>query len=194
MIAVLTGQVHVGKTTVCRAVAELARQRGYCVRGILTPPILDEKGERLGIEALDLATGERRVLARVHQPDAQTGATLKPFGLGEEYHSPHVGPYHFDPEVLQWGQDVIARAIGMGCDLLIIDEIGRLELEQNSGFNKVLDLLRSSVIPRCLLVVRDTLLDSFRQRLPGLEFITFTVTVENRHALPMEIVQRLFLA
>ncbi|MBC7233000.1 MAG: hypothetical protein H5T68_07165 [Chloroflexi bacterium] len=194
MIAVLTGPVHIGKTTVCRAVADLVRQRGYCVRGILTPPILDKQEVRLGIEVLDLATGERRVLARVRQPNDLPEGPIEPSKQGEEYNGPHVGPYHFDPEALQWGQDVVARAIGLGCDLLIVDEIGRLELEQNSGFNHVLDLLVTSVVPRCLLVVRDTLLDAFRRRVPDLEPIVFEVTVENRHTLPMEIAQRLFLA
>ncbi|MGC8788172.1 MAG: nucleoside-triphosphatase [Anaerolineae bacterium] len=192
MIAVLTGPVHIGKTTVCRAVADLVRQRGYCVRGILTLPILGKNGVRLGIEVLDLATGERRVLARVYHPNDQTEGSVghsKP----EEHHGPRVGPYYFDPEALQWGQDVVAEAIGVGCDLLIIDEIGRLELEQDTGFNHILDLLVTSVVPRCLLVVRGTLLDAFRRRVPELEFIIFEVTVDNRNTLPVEIAQRLFL-
>ena len=63
--AILTGDVRVGKTTVCQAVVDLARERDYCVSGILTPPILDDKGMRLGINVTDLATGEHRVLARV---------------------------------------------------------------------------------------------------------------------------------
>ncbi|MGQ9492961.1 MAG: nucleoside-triphosphatase [Anaerolineae bacterium] len=193
MIAILTGQVHIGKTTVCRTVADLVRQRGYCVHGILTPPILNEKGERLGIEVLDVATGERRVLARVVQLRDQQRPSCNLSSSAEEYPGPHIGPYCFDPEALQWGQDVIARAIGTGCDLLIVDEIGRLELEQNSGFIRVLDLLGTSIVPRYLLVVRDTLLNAFHQRLPQLEFITFTVTVDNRHTLPMEITQKLFL-
>ena len=46
--AVLTGEVHVGKTTVCRAVVHLARQRGYCVRGILTTADPRRTGQRLG--------------------------------------------------------------------------------------------------------------------------------------------------
>lgn len=176
--AVLTGKVHIGKTTVCRAVADLARERGYCVCGILTPPILDEEGERLGVEVVDLASGERRELAR----------------LDRQFGGPSVGPYHFDPLALQWTQDVVARAIAVGCDLLIVDEIGRLELEQKQGVHHVLDLLQTSVVLRSLLVVRATLLDAFRRRLPELAFITFVVTDDNRKTLPSEIAQRFFLA
>jgi len=174
---VLTGKVHVGKTTVCSVVADSARQRGYCVRGILTPPILDKEGTRLGIEVLDLYSGERRELAR----------------MDRELGGPRVGPYSFDASALQWGQDVIARAIAAGCDLLIVDEIGRLELEQDKGFSHVLHLLATSVVPRTLLVVRITLLQKFRQRLPELEFIAFELDENNRDTLPDKIARRLFL-
>ena len=174
--AVLTGDVHIGKTTVCQAVVDLARQRRYCVRGILTLPILDKKGQRLGLDVLDLSDGKQRKLARV----------------GQDFGGPSVGPYHFDPAALQWGGDVIARAIAVGCDLLVVDEIGRLELEQNTGFSQVLELLATNVVPRSLLVVRTVLLDAFRRRLPGLEYITFEVTVDNRDVIPAEIAQGLF--
>lgn len=178
MNAVLTGRVHLGKTTACRAVVELARQNGRCVRGILTPPILDEDGTRLGVEVLDLDSGCRRQLARV---DRDLGG-------------PRVGPYSFDVSALQWGHDVIARGIAAGCDLLIVDEIGRLELEQSKGFHKVLDLLASSILPRTLTIVRDSLLERFLARLPEIRFTIFDLTRENRDDLPLEIAQRLYLA
>lgn len=174
---VLTGEVHVGKTTVCRAVADLAHERGYCVGGILTTPIFSPTGQRVGLTLFDLTTAGQRILARVD----------------EGYGGPSVGPYHFDPAALQWGQGILARAIAVGCDLLVVDEIGRLELEQNTGFNQVLDLLVTSVVPRSLLVVRGALLDAFRRRLPGLSYITSEVTTANRNAVPAEVTRRLFL-
>jgi nucleoside-triphosphatase THEP1 len=154
----------------------------------LTPPILDENGVRLGIEVVDLASGERRVLARRSGPDVGQPR------LEGDFAGPRVGPYRFSRRALQWGQDVVARAIAVGCDLLVVDEIGRLELERNEGFDHVLDLLETSIVLRSLVVVRATLLGTFRQRLPELEFITFEVTDNNRHTLPLEITERLFLA
>ncbi len=194
--AVLTGAVHIGKTTICQAVADLVQERGYCVRGILTPPILDEKGKRLGIEVLDLATGEHRVLARVwreaeHAVPASKGWELT---VGGNFAGPQVGIYQFDPAALQWGREAVSRAIAVGCDLLIVDEIGRLELVRNEGFHQVLRLLQTSIVLRSLLVVRFELLDRFRAHMPDLEFITFEVTAANRHVLPFEITERLFLA
>jgi nucleoside-triphosphatase THEP1 len=184
---VLTGEVHIGKTTVCRAVVELARERGYCVRGILTPPILDSQGTRLGIETVNLATGVRRELARVWRGQRKKEEDW-------DWDGPHMGPYFFDSGVLEWAQDTISHDIALGCDLLVIDEIGRLELERGIGFSQVLDPLDTGVVVRSLLVVRATLLEAFRRRLPGLEFLTFTVTPDNRADLATEIAARLFLS
>ena len=175
---VLIGDLHVGKTSVCRAVVNLARQRGYSVGGILTTTDLDAAGQRLGFTLLNLATAEERTLARVDR----------------DYGGPSVGPFHFDPVVLQWGYDIVAGAIATGCDLLVVDEIGRLELEQNTGFGRLLDLLTASTVPRSLLVVRSALLIAFRRRVPGLGHATFEVTLGNRDAAPTQVAQRLSLS
>lgn len=174
---VLTGEVHVGKTTICRAVVDLARQRGYRVRGFLTLPIFDRAGQRLGFTLLNLANAEQRELARVERC----------------YGGPTVGPFHFDPAVLQWGYDIVAEAVAEGCDLLVMDEVGRLELEQDTGFAPALDLLVGDVVPRGLLVVRSALLDAFRRRVLHLEYVTFEVTIHNREAAPVQVAQWLLL-
>ena len=84
-VAVLvTGRRGVGKTTVCQAVAELARRRGYRPQGVITPALyacpepLDFAQDKLcrraypadweltkvGFEAVDVGSGERWPLAR----------------------------------------------------------------------------------------------------------------------------------
>jgi len=175
---VLTGDLHVGKTTVCRKVVDLARQRDYSVGGILTTTSLQPGGQRLGFVLQDLATAERRELARVDR----------------DYGGPSVGPFRFDPAVLQWGYDIVAQTIAAGCDLLVVDEIGRLELEQSTGFSQVLDLLAASSVTRSLLVVRSSLLEAFRQRVPELEYVVFEVTRDNRDFAPRRVARRLSLA
>jgi nucleoside-triphosphatase THEP1 len=136
------------------------------------------------------------VLAQVWRHNDHSQADVAGTALSRlqgEFSGPRVGVYQFDPAALQWGQDAVARAIASGCDLVIVDEIGRLELEQNGGFRHVLELLETSILLRSLLVVRAELLDKFHAALPGLPFVTFEVTEENRHTLPYEITERFFL-
>ena len=157
----LTGRRGVGKTTVCQAVAELARRRGYRPGGVITPalyacpePVLsracpersrrvegrsrrDSRGAKVGFEAVDVGSGERWPLARTDQ----------------ELGGPRVGPYSFDSAGLARALRVLRRAATAGtgatnrrnsavpCDLLMVDEIGPLELEQGEGFAPILDLV-----------------------------------------------------
>ncbi len=140
-----------GKTTVCQAVADLARRLGYRPNGVITPALYacPERSRRacpadwelgiwdlgfakVGFEAMDVGSGERWPLARTDQD------------LG----GPRVGPYSFDPAALARALRVLRRACPeqsrrvatAGCDLLIVDEIGPLELEQGKGFAPILDL------------------------------------------------------
>jgi nucleoside-triphosphatase THEP1 len=173
-IGVLVGPVSVGKTTVAARVAGLVRAQGLVCGGLLAPAIFDGCGQKVGIRGVDLRTGERLTLARV----------------GRELGGPTVGPYSFDAAALTWAIDVIERDAG-DCDLLIVDEIGRLELEQGSGLAPVLLCLASGRVGRSLVLVRDSLLDLFRKKLAPVELNLFQVTEDNRQELPSRVVAAL---
>lgn len=174
--AVVTGPIGIGKTTVCRCVIRSAQALGYIVRGILTPALYDERGEKIGIAICDIASGAERVLARVSD-DVQRRT---------------VGMYAFDQEALEWGQRILADAPSARCDLLMVDEVGPLELHRGGGFAVALDLVRENAVPRSLVVVRETLLEAYRQRLGGAPIAAFRVTAANRDRVSAEITAYLF--
>ncbi len=165
-----------GKTTVCQAVAGLARRRGYQPGGVLTPALYDSQGTKVGLEAMDVGSGERWLLART---DLELGG-------------PRVGPYSFDSDGLARALRVLRRAATAGCDLFMIDEIGPLELEQGEGFAPILDLLPIREPTHTLIVVRPELLDRLRRRWKSVRPATFNVTEEERDELPRQIVERLW--
>ena len=182
----LTGERQVGKTTVCRQVAELARGLGYGPAGVLTPVILDKDGFPVARHALMVSDGEQRLLAQANSDLEKRNPKLSKGA------PPRTGRYSFDAGVFSW---VIARlqgAISQGCDLLIVDEIGPLELEQGRGLAPLLSDLSTEKLPPLLLVVRPELTEQLQRRLPDIPFHTFTVTQENRQALPNAIVKELF--
>jgi len=177
MILLLSGEIGVGKTSVCQRVAELARAQGHHPRGVLTPPLYDESGAKIGFEALDVARGHRWVLART---DRDLGG-------------PRIGPYTFDGTALQQAIDLLRDAIDEDADLLILDEIGPLELVQGSGFAPVLDELPLQGPGHMLLVVRPSLIQELRRRLGNPDVAVFTVTCDNRDNLPRRIMRELRL-
>jgi len=174
-LALVTGDIKVGKTTVVGQVVALARRQGYVCAGLWAPAhVID--GRKAGIEAVDLSSGERRLLARVATDEA-----------GER-----VGRYTFDPAVTAWANRVLAEAVAAQPDLLVIDEIGPLELERGGGLAPALEPLAAGCVPRALVVVRTWLLDTLRARLPSIQIAAFAVDVETRESVPERVVSWLF--
>lgn len=173
-IGLLTGPVGVGKTTVAERVVGLARRQGSACGGVLAPAMLDGCGQKVGIWGVDLGTGERRILARTDQ------------GLC----GPSIGPYSFDADTLAWVVGAVQRAIG-ACDLLVVDEIGKLELWQGIGLAPLLPPLAAGEVERSLILVRDSLLSEVQARLARVEQVVFRVDEENRGALAPDILSHL---
>ena len=135
-IGLLTGSVGVGKTTVAERVAGLARRQGIHCGGLLAPAMVNSCGQKVGIWGVDISTGERCVLART---DRDLGG-------------PAIGFYSFDASALDWAVGVLDSAIG-ACDLLIVDEIGKLELWRGIGLAPVLPRLSAGEVERNLNLV-----------------------------------------
>jgi len=124
------------------------------VDGLLCPALF-EAGEKRGIIATALRSGESRLLAVPHRlPDPQS--------LG----------YRFDEQALAWADRVIAASTPS--DLLIVDELGPLEIEMGRGFLSAFDLLRHGDYRLAVVVVRPSLLELFAVRM-GLPFETLRV-------------------
>jgi nucleoside-triphosphatase THEP1 len=161
MVIVVTGEIGIGKTTVCEKVVAIAKRLGYSCGGILTPK------SKEGIAIVDVQTGEEKVLASTNNI----------------YQGPHIGKYYFNPEGIDFGIKAIDR--GTYSDILLVDELGHLELK-GEGFAKVLELIRAGKVKNSVLVIRKELLPAFSARLGPKLSITET-TVENRNELPQKI-------
>jgi len=173
-VGLLTGPVGVGKTTVAERVAGEARRRGLVCGGLLAPALKDNCGHKVGVWGVDLLTAERRILACT----------------GRDLGGPAVGPYSFDAAALSWALGVLEKALG-ACDLLFVDEMGKLEIERGIGLAPFLPRLSTGEAGRSLVLVRDSLLDDLRARLAPAEQAVFVVDEKNRDALPPAIIERI---
>ena len=162
MVIIVTGDIGAGKTTVCRKVIELAQDQGYTCGGILTFKAPDES-----LTILDIQTGEREVFA----------------STDKDLNGPKTPKYSFSPEGIDFGIRAIEN--GAASDVLIVDEIGRLELG-GEGFTKSLELIKTGRVKNSILVIREQLLSDFLTRL-GSNPSIFETTTSNRDRLPQEI-------
>ncbi len=176
LIALLVGETGAGKTTVCERVACLARRRGLVVGGIITRPLKDAGGRKVGLEAVDLGSGSGRLLASLERP------------LGDL----RQGPYFFDPAAFAWAAQAMGAALAAGPDLVILDEIGPLELRDGRGFAPLLGPLLAAGYP-ALLVVRRSWRRALEGRL-GVPALAFEVDAGTRDAAPGEVLGALCAA
>ncbi|MEJ2446844.1 MAG: nucleoside-triphosphatase [Anaerolineales bacterium] len=145
-INLLTGQIQSGKTSLCLAVSEAARERGLQLGGLISPAVFDG-GNKTAIDVLDLKTSGRRRLAELKGNQASELETIR---------------WSFLPEAIEWGNRALLKAVP--CDLLIIDELGPLEFYQDEGWVNAFSILESGRFQAALLVVRPSLLEEACRR------------------------------
>ncbi len=149
-LLIVTGEVGAGKTTWCQGWIKYVRARQVTVCGLLSPARFED-GHKTGIRLVNLATAEERLLAWLRAGEDTTGVATQ--------------RWQFDPAVLAWG-DTILRAIEH-TDVLVIDELGPLELERGEGWVSALALLDSSRhYDMACVVVRPALVPAALARWP----------------------------
>jgi nucleoside-triphosphatase THEP1 len=168
-IVTLTGAPGCGKTTVCERAVALARSQGWQVAGLLTLP-RTSAGRTIGLDVEDVLSGERLALAEERGPTD----------------GPSTGRWHFHRRALEWGSARLDAALS--ADLLIIDELGPLELVLGLGWANGVSVLDAGRYSLGLVVVRPSLLPLLRLRLPATEAGTVVVGADNRDQLPRDLV------
>lgn len=143
----LTGPVHSGKTSLLDSLGREAERSSVRFQGYLSPAVWEE-GKHIGYDLLTL-------------PERLLFPFLRKGGLPNR---PSAGPYYLDPEALDAALGLI-RA-GAAAPLLIVDEIGPLELE-GKGVWPALEEVFARPPEKMLLTIRDSLIDPFRVRIPG---------------------------
>lgn len=185
-VTILTGARGTGKTLFCRA---LANHPGAA--GVYSPPCETAPGRRYGMDAVLVPGGTRFPLARITHPErtplgrrrrSAASYTLDEPPRDDSFDDATIrsgiarGPFTFSAAALvrvaaglTWGARLESTR------LVIIDEVGPLEVEEKSGlWTSLLELLRGSrETPRraLLIVARPSLVVSLsalvRQERPG---------------------------
>jgi nucleoside-triphosphatase THEP1 len=91
--------------------------------------------------------------------------------------------------VFEWGNEVLSRSLP--CDLLIIDELGPLEVLGNRGWSNALSVLDAGDYAAALVVCRPGLLDRLQERIGKSKGETHEVDLRNRDTLATVILQLL---
>ncbi|MFO8132861.1 MAG: NTPase [Thermoplasmatota archaeon] len=165
----ITGMPRVGKTEGLISVIKRLEDE-YTFGGMITDSI-EEKGERVGFKVMDWQTKQEGVFAHVD--------------LDTVY---RVGKYRIDLKVLEKiGVPAIERAVDdEDTDIVIIDEVGKMELESDAFRDAVRRALEED--KPLLLTLHKKSRDSLLQDIRNMDDVRILeITSVNRNILPYKI-------
>ncbi len=160
LLVLITGESEAGKTTWCRALIDRALARGLQPRGLISPAVFDSVS-KIAIDLVDIASRERKRLAE-RRPADQSPAV---YARGTHN-------WLFNDPVLAWGNAVLLNL--PPSDLLILDELGPLELLENDGLTSGLKLIDEGQYRLACVVIRPSLLATALERWPWAKVLNIT--------------------
>ncbi len=165
----VTGRPGIGKTTAVAKVVELLSRDGYKVGGFISREVR-KGGTRIGFEVVNLKTGEKGWLARVE-------------GRG----GPRVGKYTVDLESFETiGVKALERSL-IEDDVIVVDEIGPMELFSNEFKNIVWRALESPKPVIATIHWKASRYSFGKSVLSRRDVKVIDLTFANRNRVPFEI-------
>ena len=162
---IVTGPREVGKTSFIKYLLNLAKANGVDAAGVLSPAVFVEE-KKTGINLQDPRTGVSQRLAILRHSENEGVFTER---------------WLFSKEVMDWGNELLASAIP--CDLLIVDELGPIELERGEGWQNGITALSSGEYQAAVVVIRPELLDTASQLWPNANIITIQSNQDSQNNL-----------
>ena len=145
---ILSGPREIGKTSFLISLLKQTSLLNLSTAGLISPAVF-ENGKKTAIDLLDLQSGITRRLA---------------YRRKEKDEGVLTGHWTFDPEVLNWGNQVLGKSCP--CDLLVVDELGPIELERGQGWQNGILALSSGNYKAAVAVIRPELIEKACQLWP----------------------------
>lgn len=143
-----------GKTTLILKIVHELQKKHLGIAGLVSPGIFDGE-QKVAIELVDLTSWESRLLARL---------------TAEEETDLRFGDWSFSEETLQWGNQMLAHLPKR--DVLVLDEIGPLELDLNQGLRKGLQTLAEHEFQLGLITLRPRCVERVVGLFPDIELFS----------------------
>lgn len=172
-VFILTGSRGQGKTTQIQKVIGDLKERNITVGGIYSPKVA-ENNKIIGYDIVDIGKNKREVFLR----------------LSEDKNLNKVGKYSIFPQGLQLGSEALSVADNLKNMIIIIDEVGQLELDDQGWAGNVQDLISASK-NHILLVVRESLTEKVIQKWNLSQCSVFNISGTNSFTLSESIIEQI---
>jgi nucleoside-triphosphatase THEP1 len=140
-ICIISGPLHMGKTTFTSDILGSLEKSGLKATGFLSPAVFENQ-QRTGFDLLLLPERERIPFSRIRTGENDL----------------RIGQYAVDQNAYDRAVHKLQHASESHCDLVVIDEIGPWELENQGWASAINHLMKESDLPM-IWVVREQILD-----------------------------------
>ncbi|KAF7397303.1 hypothetical protein HZH68_008525 [Vespula germanica] len=179
----LTGPPGIGKTTVCMNIASILEKQNRTFNGFCTEEVRGENGSRIGFDIVLIKDKEKRI------PLARTENRLSQ----QQFSKYRVGNYHV---FVNNFENSVLPVIKTDVDILLIDEIGKMELYSKKFYDEVFNIFFGSQNKKTYIVATIPQMHKVPQRFLTLfqklhednRCKVINVNRQNRNNLPNEIV------
>lgn len=145
-VFIVSGFLGQGKTTCVQKIIEVFKEKNIAVGGIYSPRMMENE-KTVGYDIVDIRYNKREVFLR----------------LTEDEELNKIGKFSVFPQGLQLGSNALKVSNNLNNKIIVIDEAGYLELDNQGWANNIQDIIRASE-NHLLLVVRDNLVEKIIQK------------------------------
>lgn len=163
-VFIISGAQGEGKTTRIKELSALLTESGGRLAGFIAEGGWEE-GVRNGFTLKDIRSGENKRLCTTKNTEGWTS----------------FGRFYFDPEVIQWGEELIRRGITDQADLFVIDEMGKFELAGNVWHDAFVSLVHDK--KPVLVTVRTSAVNQFVAQFNLEDFQLYKLTDDKQQIL-----------
>jgi len=145
-IVIITGDIHQGKTTFAQKIVADLLEQNIRIAGFLSIGI-NENGIRTGFNLVDIGSSRHIELCS----DKKNEKRLK------------FGRYYFNSDAISLGNEILNENNLSDKQLIVIDEVGHLELNGQGWSNVIENITRSNTVPQ-FWIVRKSLVQKITRR------------------------------
>jgi len=172
-VFIISGPVGSGKTSFTRKLIEVLRKENISVGGFLSEKVREDT-QTIGYNLVDIETNETEILLR-----ESDGTNLDKIGRFAIYH-----------KGFEKGIRILSPSQLLGKRLVVIDEVGNLELH-DKGWSQSIDNLRKASIHHLLFTVRDSMTEAVMQKWNIPQAVVYKVDETDVLACGQSIIEQL---